>query len=330
MAANNNNNNDEPVQPEDNLFDVQDGFELNRADMVFERSPYGLSVRLGDIGNVESIWVNDHGDRIFMCLPENPYAKKIAALMVQDMRERKIAFLQQANQNDDDEDPDAAAADARRQIARIGEFDSFRNVIHAEGIELCAEMGLTAPAYTDRRDTAMWRIMCGFNRHEIGNPQLDKVLLNYAKIRLGVTPRAGDELLAAMTAVEIYYDTVIKDSRKRNRGRVVGENYWSVPIVFMLNEHMKNNNLTPLSISNELAGDRRAARQRRVHSRQVWIQGNPVHVETRDAVCDELRAYVQRVHNETIPANVDVDAGPPDGADRPPNRRQRRSLHPFE
>jgi len=206
----------------------------------------------------------------------------------------------------------------------------FETVIHAEGRTLCNQLELTALTYTDRKDSAMWRIMCGFNTTKIGNKQLDRVLLNCTKIRLGITPRAGEELMAAMTAVKIYYGAVTPDARKRNHGHVIGEDCWSIPIVFMLNEHMKNNNLTPLSISNELAGNRRAARQCRVHSRQVWIQGNPVHVETRDAVCDELRAYVQRVHNETIPANVDVDAGPPDGANQPPNRRQRRSLHPFE
>jgi len=71
----------------------------------------------------------------------------------------------------------------------------------------------------------MWRIMCGFNRTKLWNSQLDKILLNYAKIHLGVMPRARDELMAAMTAVKIYYDAVILDSHKCNHGLVMGEDY---------------------------------------------------------------------------------------------------------
>ena len=63
----------------------------------------------------------------------------------------------------------------------------------------------------------MWKLLKGFNSDEDFNEELDKVALQFVRIRLGDAPENIDEFYAGLYALKWYFLEQGKDSKGKKR-----------------------------------------------------------------------------------------------------------------
>ena len=308
------------TQPTASLFATTPAKKLTLKTLPYERpNGNGMGIVLGDVAIVKGVLATEGGDKVLLNKSgaSNAMCQKILAEMMADMRRRK-------------------AADSSKR--RIGERKSFDNVIKTITKQLQDSMLVGPEEPTSRQLDLMWKIMKGFcatassdeeegsGENGVGadkdtNPILDSVLEIYARIRMGKDPVNADELKAAIVAFQKYFVSKATDVKS------AGQGFWALPMVVVLNEHMKFRKMTPLAFSNISATDEKVKNnEREKNSKLIWINKKTAKVETRRPVQQELRAFVKKVFKRDLGSIPTDEGAPKEGGEAPASKRPRRSL----
>ena len=322
---------DQPLtKPDDAFFDVEPQERLRCQRRPYELRNVGMAIILArDPELPHQVFVNRQGDMVHINNERARYAKYLVAKMMTDMSRRLAA-------RDDDDDN-----------VRIGERESFDTVIVAKNDRLTDALELHQEDMNQRRRNLTWSVLRGFNTAGTANPELDQILLIFARYQLGALHTEGDELVAAIRAVQQYYRDTTND------GTSPGDGWWSIPIILMLIDYMEDRNVTHISMGQSGVQDRLVrTNEHRHHSRDIWIPAPPpepaaggrrrrrsrlpgrnadrirIRVESCPHVIQELQDFAEDVfdvNNLTIP----LDMGPPEVI---PVRRIRtcRSLNSYD
>ena len=90
-----------------------------------------------------------------------------------------------------------------------------------------------------RHNDYLWYIWKGFNTDgKRGNECFDDILVHYAEIRLGITPRRLDELGAMTEAIILDYLSPGKAGKDLEGKDVKPKKNWVFPILHVINSHM--------------------------------------------------------------------------------------------
>ena len=275
----------------------------------------GCGIFLPRVTTMERVLATPVGDSAMMCESNNRYAIKVVSLIINDMRTR--------TDNRPNADEDEEESPRRRSIHRVGERASVDTVLTDQAAELATLGNFTPEPLTQRRLTTYWYIMCGFNADDEYNGQLDNILHNYARIRLGDINKDCDEFGAAVWSIKMYYDDMTTDSNDQGPG------IWTLPGIHLLNGHLIHRGMTPISFHQVGDMDEQVAAPERVaHSDTIWLNGEQCKVENREHVRAELIRYLRDVRHTNFVAPE--DEGPPPDKDQdnegPPAQR-RRILH---
>ena len=268
-------------------------------------------MNLAENTNAARVFITENHDAVPCNEPNNLYAKKVLALVVQRMRYQKDAGVDEDN-----------------RINRVGERPAFAAVMTHEIEELAKEQGFSPERATKRRIDVIWRIMCGFNNGDdifeeedeqpVWNPHLADIACKWAKIRLGMTPYYVDEFTAAMKATQLYYQENVTDNR------VIGEGPWTLPVVHLLNGHLVAREYTPIAFHQSGERDEQIERtERAAHSNTIWTQGKRALVENREDVIKQLIEIVED-HEGGHPALAGDEPPPQPPAPGPDSGRKRR------
>ena len=292
------------TQPDPDVFKTNERYRLSTTEMQYRTvSSNGLGIEIEKEYKSTLVLSNRFGDRARFNELENRYGRKILTKVMQKMREMTSHW-------EEDED---------NSLHPRAERDCFNAVMREEVHLLGQQMGHKHEPLTDRRLDVLYQIQCGFNKgggH--WNRELDDILLTYARIRLGIILVNGSELQAAVVAVQRYYLVNISGDT------LVGHGTWTLPIVMMLNQHMRLRGLTPIAFSNIQEDDEAAkTNERDHHSRAIWVNGGltlhghtnkptRIKVEARDIVINELLDYGEEVHRMRIGTAVEMQAEPID------------------
>ena len=334
---------EDPVQPTEDLYAIPEALKLQVRKVPYTPTNLGIGVSLSDDQKPHVVLCSAKGDCVRFNEIGNRYARKLIALTVADMRRLKDDFASKKSDKSDQppeevdssdeevEDDDgeegvttrSKAATKKGLINRVGEKESFYRIIKIETKALVEELGWGEEQLTVRQLKTMWYIMCGFNRATQFNGVLDDALLQFAKYRIGAKKDDridGDEVKAAAASFKPIYKKCIKK-------KPVGKGAWTTPLVFLLNEHMKLRNITPLSISDDYDIDTDLkVTQRANHSTTIWRGGTRFQVENRESVIDELRNFAKSVFNVDL-GTIPKCRGAPEGdASERPKKRHRGSI----
>ncbi len=201
-----------------------------------------------------------------------------------------------------------------KKIGSFGEKDAFIHTYHAitREIQIAAGYG-TDEVYHDRRTEIYWKIQCGFNTRTPYNPELRRMTIHFAEIRLGLVPvTEGTEFRAMVTVCQSYYLKFTSDGKTGSMGKGPA---WML-MIHMLNEHLSTEGITPIAIHPDKKTDAAIYQKRRnQQTKDLWHNGDKLRVEARDEVRQELLAYLKRVTNRDREADVPVDEGPPSSAE---------------
>ena len=270
-----------------------------------------LGIMLAD-HPVACVLSKPNGDCIKFNETKNVYGLKVASLIMSDLKQRKR------------EETDATAK------ARTGERLSFDRVMTAEAKQLAELLDVEEEQITARRLTAMWHVMCGFkgsyNCSDIKkskNGELDKILLEYAKIRLGTNKLDVDEFGAATQACCLYYLEKIKDNKRTGTG------VWTLPLVHLLHGHMIERGSQGIQFHCDRDRDDEIRGNERQQSSQVmWDGKKEYRVESRAPMIEWLHNFARDIMSvEIAPIPEDVartDEAPAE--EERPAKRQRRPL----
>ena len=328
------------MQPSAVAYGVKPHLTLSVRNLPYRKTGTGLGIALDDTPSVVRVYANASGDRARFSDPSNAYGLKIIAMIIANMRKVKAQGVQGENGQSNGS---AKKGKKAKVLNRVGERDSFELVMKKEAKRLATAMGFDPTEANQRQNTAMWTIMTGFNKdvHDDAdsalNEHLNKLLLNYAQVRVGQKPCPGDELQSAMYAMQVFYQE--KESSMKHTLETGTFPSWTLPMVFMLNDHMKARNMTPIAFSENGEDDDLARNQlRSKHSKEIWVKTSDgstkaIKVETRRSVVNEFKEFATEVHGEDLP-NIPACVGPPkmdddDGALElvPRVKRVRRSIN---
>ena len=298
------------VPPARRFYQLTDEQKFRKCEAPFFSSG-PLGIMLTD-HPVCPILMKGNGDCIEFNEPENVYGLKVASLVMEDMRRRKR------------DDPEASKN-------RTGERLSFDRVMKAEAAELAELLDVEEEQMTSRRLTAIWNVMCGF-KGRYGNPdakkgkncELDKILLEYAKIRLGTNKFDVDEFGAATQACFTYYLGKIKDNKH------LGTGVWTLPLVHLLHGHMVERGCQGIQFHCERdRDDSIRANQRQESSRVLWDGKKEYRVESREEMIQWLHEFadeIMEVAIDPIPDDVPRVENATEEVERPAKRVRRPLL----
>ena len=268
----------------------QEGTLTCRTIPFVSKDQAGIGTMLTSKDEMESVLVNANGDAIRLNETKNPYAVKIASLVLLDMRKRKDELKQ-----------------AKKGI-RMGERLSFDTIITKEMQTMADQAGYDhEEKLLDRRRNTFWYIMRGFNTTDGSkfNDALDDILYLFIERRMGIVAGEFDEFEAAVNAVQDYY---VNKQSKDNKTR--GEGQWTFPAVHLLNGHLIARRMTPISFHPEMDMDEACkTNERATHDKTIWTGGVKARVETRTNVLDQYKAFMMEVYEEEI--EVPQDEGEP-------------------
>ena len=247
--------------------------------------------------------------------PRNRYAIQVVSKIIDHMRRRKDRQVpntpkppkkkkpKKAKKRDRDDDDDD---DDKKPASRIGEYNSVVVIYEAEVNRLCRLYGVQ---HTDsvgkRRLDVFWNIMKMFNsQDEEYNGILAEILVIYAQIRI-TCGRAYklDEFQAAVRAVQLYFKETATDNV------TIGTGTWTFPIVHLLNGHLIQRNMVPITFNPHGDKDITLKGERESHDELLWIDGTQVRRERRKIVIEQYARLLREYGYQPLP--LPPDEGPP-------------------
>ena len=253
----------------DDYYQLPAGMSLSTKTIPFgAKEDTGMGTMLNTTTGSEKVLVNSKGDAIRLNETKNPYAVKLAGLILVDLRERK-------DKNSED-----------KKGIRTGERVSFNTVIISQMKSMAKEAGYEyEKTLVDRRCRVLWDIMRAFNSTKSAyNEVLNQILLMYIKRRFGITPGPFDEFEAAVNTIQDHYVEVYK---KENQTRGAGQ--WTFPGVHLLNGHLIALKLPTISFHPVMSEDVQVgATERKAHDTFIHVGGEKARVESREEV---IQAY---------------------------------------
>lgn len=317
------------IKPSSRTYKLCPYSSLKKEELPYTIKSQGLGIVLASDVPTETVLVNSHGDRVLFSGDKNPMATMILSMTMDKMREEKLAFIEEqnkssepkekSNETNEDETAEDKTKDSamevdeeattitpkKKKINRASERAAFDKSMEEVTAALQAEQGLFAEKQNDRRLNLAWNIIKAFSGKSTINTELDKVLVKYCKIRLGLIACEYDELGAAVVAIQLHYLDVTRDNK------AVGNGSWTIPLVHILHSYMAGRGVTPFVFSekdekDELLKDEYRAKQ----SKTIWIKKKPRKVEVRDPVRAEMMKFVTETMEQTIP-QPPTDEGPP-------------------
>ena len=305
------------VGPPDSFYKIDDDIPgLEEKNLPYAANNQGLGVNLAPSIHGRVVLATSNFDTVTLNEPENLYAKKILAMVINKMRLKKnTGVVRTPNSN---------------RINRVSERDHFDDVMAAQIYELADEQGHIVEPATHRRLGVIWNVMCGFNDGTIEeentfNGELHWIAVTYAKICMGVIPYPGDELRAAMHAVQLCY------LKKCTDNTVTGKGAWTLPVVHLLNGHLVHgHHATPIAFKPTYKADENCEKnEHENNSRVIYVDGNKIKVESCDSVIRELQGIICDYNGgdlvEILP-DQGPPAPPPPPAAEPAPKKPRRSL----
>ncbi len=168
------------TKPSDAFFRLPANERVRRENRPYEMKSAGMGIGLSrDPASSMEVLINNQGDVGHVNCPRTRYATVLTAKVMAHMSRR------QAERDDD-------------KGTRIGERESFDEIIVAEADRLCDNLDVPTEEMNQRRRNVTWKVLCGFNAIGAFNTKLDKILLIFAKIRLGHVHCNGNKLVAAL------------------------------------------------------------------------------------------------------------------------------------
>ena len=299
----------------------------------------GLGISVGSLEPRVPVLRDQHYNMTRFNEPNNKYALKILGRVYAEMREEKRRKAARA-----------AAGRGNPRDNRVSEKIPFHRVIRAEIEGLANALNLMAPQrnFNQQMKDLYWHTFKGFNSNTAVNQVLNRALYKFIMIRMGETPFGpmtyqnhngaqvnrnidwdddchvylnGDEVHAAIAAWhQMYVETLPNNATQDYSTR--GDT-WVMPLVFLLNEHMRLRNITPLCMSNVRTTNDRARTARLRHTRMIWVDEIARGVESRNNVRAEFEAFLRTYYNEDLPDVIEDDQPPRGEPDAPPIRRRR-------
>ena len=182
---------------------------------------------------------------------------------------------------------------SKNKGGKDAEQEPFEEVYKKISDELAEAAYMKVKKHQNRCLTFAFSVMKSFNSYHNGNPMLDTILLVFARIRLGFTPKKVDELGAAMLAIFLVYLNTVPGLKT-----VTGNGAWALPILHMLNDHMKHRRVTGISFHpNEETDEEKGATERASHCDLVIIEKTNCKVENRQCVIKQLQAFAVKFTN---------------------------------
>ena len=233
------------LHPTDRDYAIDNAMALRLKTFPYVPSNNGMGINLAPVTTNHRVFVTPHNDCARFNGADNLYAKKILALTMDDMRQRK-----------NNSPPNA----------RTGEKDSFYNVMLEEAEKLGEAGGFIKESVGKRRLKVMWRVMCAFNSDQPHNAELNEIALDYVKIRLGEIQHVGNEFAAATYACQRYYLRHTPDNGS------IGEGTWALPLVHLLNGHLKARGIEQITFKINEADDDGLRQARAANTKNIWTE----------------------------------------------------------
>ena len=156
----------------------------------------------------------------------------------------------------------------RGKINRISERHYFKVVISEEVPRLQQLTGIPPELMTTRHQIAAWKLFCGFNKNYTSrNSELEKVVITYIKIRLGIIPREVTEVGAAIIAFQQYLLESVNSA-------VIAKNesgWWCLPLIYVLSEYMQYRKLPEIPLGDTRQLDAEADKQRKARCKAIGV-----------------------------------------------------------
>jgi len=281
------------------------GNTVTSSNIPYKASAKGLGVNLCESPYC-TVFVTEQGDGFRFNEPKNFYGQSIVKAVIEKMKTKKVKI--------------------KGNGKRIGERPFFDDVMKHEVKSLIDRSGFEEEGITSRQLELTWKVWRGFNTEGDYNELLRKICIRYARIRLGVDPRPGDEFIHAIFAVQDEYIDITKDNNN------AGDGGWTFPILHLMNQHIENYlDIPKIQFHPSDNADKTAKMYRNGSSTKIWVDDDKqriqVSVEARPIAVELLLDFVNDGVEEADRCALASDLGPPDDAlPARANKRKRRSL----
>ena len=317
----------ELLQPPADIYEVDHELTLHKMRVPYKRTttvenqkPYSMGIVFASPGQeLTIVYGNAALNHLRFNEPSNRMGMKIAALVMDRMSKTKTSDTTTTDNTPSKNTP------SKNKGGRDAERIPFEEVYKKISNELAEAAYMHIEAHQNRRLSFAFQVMKGFNTDDNGNVWLDKILLEYARIRLGFTPKHIDEFCAGLKAIfTVFLSTVPK------LHSVTGHGSWALPILHMLNDHMRFRRVTPIAFHTDEQTDlQKGVPQRDSHNQLVYFNGVHCLVENRKSVIKELQNFAAKftttkLHPLPKPDEETEDGNP--GTEPPPKKRPRRVL----
>ena len=345
-----------PVQPHASYLKVSDEIRLRSIVLPFRFTEGGMGIDYSSASELNEVLANDRLDAIRFNEPTNGFGVMIAARVMQLARAQKDSPTEDIILNADGvpvtakslnpeppKTPPARAAKRKYKTPETskalskatpssdkkgrgggtqGALKPYELVLGFVTKKILDDAGFVPKDQTTRQNKFGWLIQCGFNSDKIANPVLSKILVIYAQIRLGFQAETGDEVVAAMIAI----DTVRIKALKNENAKRSEDSNWMWPFVHYFNGHLVHRRMFPLNFATLQDDDEKLERTiRKNNTKTIWVDGVEASVETRPEVIKQLHGFLTKnlgPRFRTLP----TDDGPPEDEAKPAPAAKRRRL----